>query len=200
MKKFLFIFSLLFTPLVFGQLGNVHVCADTTELKNYDGSGIVLLDSYGNGSVNGGGLFHRIDSTYAEGSYAFDYATLDGLQWARIGLIDPNPVLSSLTVTGLATMGTTSTGLASTLKGATLSLDSLVAIGTDVFTTTAATDTVVISGATVDDIYFITGILTSAIDQQDILQWESLAGKLVVHRMASGESALKYAWVRFKTH
>lgn len=198
MKKFLF--SLLFTPFIFAQLGNIHVCADTTELKNWEGSGVVLLDSYGNGSVNGGGLFHRIDSTYAEGSYAFDYAGLGGLQWARIGLIDPDPVLSSLTVTGAITAGTTTTGLSSVLRAATLSLDSLVSIGIDIFTTTAVTDTVVISGATVDDIYFVTGNLTVAIDQQDILQWQALAGRLVVHRIAAGESALKYAWVRFKTH
>ena len=84
-----------------------------------------------------------------------------------------------------------------------LSQDSLInlllpstKVGTDVFTTTAETDTVTISGALATDIYFVTGQFTSAIDQQDILQWEALAGKLVVHRMAAGESALKYSWLR----
>jgi hypothetical protein len=191
MKKFLFIFSLLFTPFIFGQLAPLHICADTTELKNYDGSGIVLLDSYGKGNVAGGGLFHRIDSTYAEGSNAFDYKKLNGLQWARIGVSSVSATITNATVT-TATTGTTITDK--------LSLDSLVSIGVDAFTTTGVTDTVVISGATTDDIYFVTGNLTSAIDQQDILQWQALTGKLVVHRMASGESALKYAWVRFKTH
>jgi hypothetical protein len=181
------LFSLLFVSFTFGQLLPVHVCADTTELKNYGGSGIVLLDSYGRGDATGGGLFHRIDSTYVEGSYAFNYAGLDGLQWARVGILDPAPTYNSITISGNSAL-------------TTLSLDSLVSIGVDAFTTTATTDSVVISGATTDDIYFVTGNLTSAIDQQDILQWQALTDTLVVHRMASGESALKYAWIRFKTH
>lgn len=69
-------------------------------------------------------------------------------------------------------------------------------IGTNVFTTTAASDTVLIDGADATDIYFICGNLTSAIDQQDVLQWQAISGALVVHRMASGESALKYSWIR----
>jgi hypothetical protein len=81
-----------------------------------------------------------------------------------------------------------------------LNLDSGVTVGQDVFTTTAETDTVVIPGASTADMYFITGNFTSAIDQQDILQWEALSGKLVVHRMAAGESALKYSWLRIRPY
>lgn len=69
-------------------------------------------------------------------------------------------------------------------------------VGTGVFTTTAETATVAISGASVDDIYIVCGEFTSAIDQQDILQWEATANGLTVHRMASGESALKFSWIR----
>jgi len=100
MKKFLFIF-LLIAPFAFGQLLTIHTCSDTTELKNWDGSGVVLLDKYGAGDNTGGGLFHRIDSTYAEGSYAFDYSTLDGLQWARVGLIDIDPTFQDVTLDSL---------------------------------------------------------------------------------------------------
>lgn len=79
----------------------------------------------------------------------------------------------------------------------TLNLSATV-YGENVFTTTAETDTVTISGAAATDTYIITGEFTSAIDQQDILQWEAISGALVVHRMASGESALKYSWLRLK--
>ena len=76
---------------------------------------------------------------------------------------------------------------------------SLEYIGEDVFTTTAVTDSVVITGALSTDTYFITGQFTSAIDQQDILQWQAINDTLVVHRMADGESALKYSWLRIPT-
>jgi hypothetical protein len=194
------LFSLLFTSFAFGQLATIHTCADTTELKNYQGSGIVLLDSYGNGSVNGGGLFHRIDSTYAEGSYAFDYAGLDGLQWARIGLIDPDPVLNSLTVTGATTLGTVTSGVSSSLRGSTLSLDSLVSVGIDSFATTSQTDTVVVSGLTVDDVIIIQPYGTTLDAQDTQFQISVLAGRFAVTRPASGASGLAYAWIRIKTH
>lgn len=98
------LFLIIFSIPIYSQLLPVHVCSDTTELKAFTGSGLVLLDKYGNGDNTGGGLFHRIDSTYAEGSYAFDYSGLDGLQWARIGLIDPDPTFQTLTVSGLSTL------------------------------------------------------------------------------------------------
>ena len=181
MKK-LFLFLFLSAGIFAQQTIDIKVAGDTTTLKTLDGLRPVLLLQYGGSTFNrtGGGLFQAIDSTYEEGSYAFDHAWT-GMQWARIGLIDPEPVLNSLKVN-------------------TLSLDSLVSTGIDVFTTTAVTDSVVISGATTDDIYFVTGNLTSAIDQQDILQWQALTDTLVVHRMASGESALKYGWIRIRTH
>lgn len=72
-------------------------------------------------------------------------------------------------------------------------------IGEDVFTTTGETDTVTIAGAAATDTYIISGQFTTAVDQQDVLQWEALSGKLVVHRLAAGESALKYSWLRIPT-
>lgn len=71
-------------------------------------------------------------------------------------------------------------------------------IGIDTFATTGTSDTVTISGAATTDIYFVTGRLTAGVDQQDVLQWQALSGKLVVHRLASGESGLIYSWVRLK--
>jgi len=79
----------------------------------------------------------------------------------------------------------------------TLTLSSTVR-GTDAFTTTATEDTVTISGATTADIYVVSGKYTAGVDQQDVLEWEALTGKLVVHRLASGESALGYSFIRIR--
>jgi hypothetical protein len=108
------------------------------------------------------------------------------LEAPTIGLRGVTTVTGNTTITG--TLTTT---------GAVL-LPSTV-VGENVFTTTAETDTVVIAGALATDTYFISGQFTSAVDQQDILQWQALDGKLVVHRMAAGESALKYSWLRIPT-
>lgn len=70
--------------------------------------------------------------------------------------------------------------------------------GTNVFATTAETDTVTISGVTTDDIFVVSPQYTAGVDQQDVLEWEAITGKLVVHRLASGESALKYSYIRLK--
>lgn len=68
---------------------------------------------------------------------------------------------------------------------------------TNSFTTTAAADTVLISGALSTDKYFITGI-GGSVDQQDVLQAEAKADTLIVHRLASGASGLKYQWLRIR--
>lgn len=108
--------------------------------------------------------------------YAHDYK----LEAPKINLKGATTITGTLTTTGA------------------ISLPSTV-IGENVFTTTAETDTVLITGALATDTYFVCGQFTSAIDQQDILQWEAISGGLVVHRMASGESALKYSWLRIPT-
>ena len=78
------------------------------------------------------------------------------------------------------------------------SVDSAVVMGVDAFSATETTDTVTISGAAATDFYVISGS-GGSVDQQDVLQWEALAGKLVVHRLASGASGLSYSWLRIKT-
>ena len=115
------------------------------------------------------------------------YYTHDYLLTApTIGLKGTTTITGNTTITGTLTT-TGAVAFPSTV------------VGENVFATTAETDTVTISGALATDTYFISGQFTSAIDQQDILQWEAIAGKLVVHRMAAGESALKYSWLRIPT-
>ena len=77
-----------------------------------------------------------------------------------------------------------------------VSLGSTV-LGSDAFTTTATADTVVISGALATDKYFVTG-KGGSVDQQDVLQVEAKADTLIVHRLASGASALEYNWLRIR--
>lgn len=72
-------------------------------------------------------------------------------------------------------------------------------IGTNVFTTTAAVDTVVITGTTTTDIFIISGKYVAGVDQQDVLQWRAVTDTLFVTRLAAGESAGAYSWLRIKT-
>lgn len=84
------------------------------------------------------------------------------------------------------------------LSAATLDVNGTVA-GTNVFTTTAAADTVVIAGTLSTDIFIVSGVRTSGtVDQQDVLQAYAKTDTLIVIRLASGESALKYNWVRLR--
>ena len=79
----------------------------------------------------------------------------------------------------------------------TLNFDATV-VGTDAFTTTGTVDTVTISGAAATDIYFVNGKYLNGVDQQDVLEWKAETGRLLVYRLASGESALPYSWIRVK--
>lgn len=126
--------------------------------------------------------------------YTHDYK----LTAPTITLQGTTAITGTTTITGTTgiTGNTTVTGTLTT-TGA-VSLPATV-IGENVFTTTAETDTVLITGALATDTYFISGQFTSAVDQQDVLQWEAIEGGLVVHRLASGESALKYSWLRIPT-
>lgn len=88
MKKILLFLIFIFFIDASAQYQKIMVVPDTTILKATEGNILVLLTQFAAGNTSGGGLFSRIDSTYAEGKHAFDYSGLDGLQWARIGLID----------------------------------------------------------------------------------------------------------------
>ncbi len=67
--------------------------------------------------------------------------------------------------------------------------------GSGTFTGTELVDTVLIAGALTTDFYLVTGT-GGAVDPQDVLQPEALAGTLIVHRVAAGKSALTWDWVR----
>lgn len=69
---------------------------------------------------------------------------------------------------------------------------------TNAFTGTATVDTVVVTGATVSSIFLVSGMFTAGVDQQDVLQWEARTDSLFVHRLAAGESGLKYSWLWVK--
>ena len=70
--------------------------------------------------------------------------------------------------------------------------------GSDSFTTTAQTDTVVIAGAGTGDFYFLQATGTGVLILADALSAEAISGKLVVHRGAAGTSGLTYNWFRIK--
>lgn len=70
--------------------------------------------------------------------------------------------------------------------------------GSDAFDTTATVDTVTVTGAAAGDVYIVCGEGAS-VDQQDVLQVEPTSTGFVVHRLASGASALAYNWIRLKT-
>ena len=81
-----------------------------------------------------------------------------------------------------------------------VTITSILTIGSlgcsdDVFNSTDQVDTVLISGALATDKYVVTGI-GGSVDQQDVLQAEAKADTLIVHRVASGASALKYILLR----
>lgn len=73
---------MLLTPPLFAQ----KVIGDTTDLKTYNGSGVVILEQYGGNvwDMTGGGLFHYADSSLTEGTDAFDHP-ISGKQWVRVG-------------------------------------------------------------------------------------------------------------------
>ncbi len=84
------------------------------------------------------------------------------------------------------------------LNAATLNVNGTVA-GTNVFSTTDTADTVVIAGTLSTDIFVVSGVYTGGtVDQQDVLQALAKTDTLIVIRLASGESALKYNWIRLR--
>ena len=76
------LFVLLFSIQPYAQ--DIPIIGDTTDLKNHSVKQIVILQHFGGGDETGGGLFRRIDSTYSEGTHAFDYAAWQGKQWVRM--------------------------------------------------------------------------------------------------------------------
>lgn len=71
--------------------------------------------------------------------------------------------------------------------------------GQDAFTGTAEHDTVTVTGASVNDLYFITYTGTAAASANDTSpRVEATGTGFIVHRAASGTSGLTYNWFRMK--
>lgn len=175
MKKYL----LLALLLTVGLNAQVMMIGDTLDLKTYSGTNLVLLLHYGAGTEEGAGLFRKVDSAYVEdGINAFDYP-YDGYQWARVNLLSGGRNFNQLTTKYLT-------------------LTANISVGTGAFTTTDAEDTVVVSGISASDIFIVSGKYKAGVDQQDVLQWRAVTDTLFVTRLASGESAGTYSWLRIK--
>lgn len=116
--------------------------------------------------------------------------------YAQMNMADVAAYISNLR-SRTTTLETNVTNLQAGTTALTVLNVSSITAGVDTFATTAATDTVLIAGAGVNDLYLITG-KGGSVDQQDILQAEPLANKLVVHRLAEGASGLVYFWLRIK--
>ena len=176
------ILLVLFAFSLYAQ--SIPVVGSTTDLSSNEGTGVIIL----NVPTSSGGIYSYIDSTYAEGTYAFDHP-YSGKQWAKLGAFG-NISTASLTATSLTVSG------AVNITKSPITLADNVSAGVDTFATTAEADTVLITGATATDLYFVTGV-GGSVDQQDVLQVEAKVDTLVVHRLAAGASGLIYAWIRF---
>jgi hypothetical protein len=76
--------------------------------------------------------------------------------------------------------------------------NSSVSAGSNAFTTTATTDTVIVSGSANTDLYWIQLTGTGTPAATDAHKVEALSGSFVVHRGAAGTSGLTYNWKREK--
>jgi len=132
------------------------------------------------------GILLLIILVFVAGISNFDSITLDN------DLV----VGDDITVTDDVTIGDDLSVTGDISVTANLDLGAVI-VGQDTFTTTAAADTVVISGALATDYYIVSGV-GGSVDQQDVLQVEAKADTLIVHRLASGASGLVYNWIRVK--
>ena len=105
-----YLFSLLFFVILCGSVyaqETIKVVGDTTDLKTLTWNRPVILLQYGGSPFNrqGGGIFQRIDSTYGEGTHAFDHPW-SGSQWSRLQYSgDPAGVFQDITTVDDATIG-----------------------------------------------------------------------------------------------
>jgi hypothetical protein len=120
--KRLFLLGLI-VPLFtsYAQFINIPVYEDTVALKASKEAGVVMLKGYSGSTLTGGGFFIRIDSTYAEGTYAFD-SKQAGQQWVRMGY-PASYFLSTTTGTAnVTTLKATTLGSVTTATDSTTSL------------------------------------------------------------------------------
>lgn len=73
-----------------------------------------------------------------------------------------------------------------------------VMTGRDAFTTTATSDDVTVTGASVNDNYFVQAMGTAALVLADAMIVEVTATGFTVHRGVAGTSGLQYMWWRVR--
>lgn len=108
--------------------------------------------------------------------YTHDYK----LEAPKIGLKGATTITGALTVTGA------------------LSFTGTATCGTGEFATTLTADTTTVTGATASSVFIVSGQYVGGVDQQDVLQWKAETDRLIVYRLASGESGAKYSWLKIK--
>lgn len=118
MKKLLL--ALLFAPLLMAQY--IPVVNTSTQLSAFEGTGLCIL----NAPDATGGVYTFIDSTYSEGTYAYDHI-YSGKQWAKLGYAVNMSTSGTLAVTGAVTFSST----AEINGNITLENDEIVANSTD---------------------------------------------------------------------
>jgi len=141
MKKLILFLAILLTSVSYSQIVSY---GDTSDLKKSVRGDIVLLNQYGGGDMTGGGFFYLADSTYDEGTYAFD-SYYPGKQWVRLGTFGPITAStiaasSTLAVTGVTTLSNAIDGTA-------------YIAGIDSFWVTEEVDTIAISGVAVGNMF-----------------------------------------------
>ena len=100
--------KLFLALLLFGSTyGQVQVVNNTTQLSALEAQGVAIVAARDATS----GIYTSIDSTYAEGTYAFDHL-YTGQQWARLGAFANSDFIAltvdeTSTLTGAVTLGST---------------------------------------------------------------------------------------------
>ncbi len=185
MKKLLLVLFLLLPVSMFAQapwiysstgfaVSTIHSCPDTTTMKSLDTdlNTMIFLRGYVSGSSTGSGWFNTITSAAAvDASNVINHPDT-GVRYVRMVTIT-----TTFTATGELNFAT-------------------VVSDTNAFTTTAVVDTVTVVGASITDKYIVT-MRGGTLDPQDtMLMVEPTATGFVLHRPASGLSALAYTWFR----
>ena len=189
MKKIIFIL-ILSSISILAQSTNtfLHIVGDTTDLKNANYSGVVLLLRYGGIDNTGGGFFIRQDSAYPEGTNAFPYL-FNGYQWVRMNLTDKYVIPATSTNQALLWSGT--------------QYNPYTVAGIDSFKTTATVDTLVRSDiASTNKFAFAeyTPSYSTALDTV-VYSYRCTTDTVFVERSKLGtayKSGGIFSWIRFK--
>lgn len=185
MKKILLLFFLM-CGIVFaqGRARMIIVVGDTTDLKNTSGSGVVLLQQFSANNLNGGGFFHRIDSTYAEGRDAFSHPDGALLQWARIGYVEYGEMyIASPDTTSLTTDSTfyLINGFASGNVDGVTATDSAITLSSDAYYSVSVN----ISYTASDTVKYQIALFKNDVQESDITQdFEVVEGSTAIQNIS----------------